>query len=47
MLKSDIRLIAPCAVKVSESPVWDASRRQLHFVDIYGGRIGSIDWASG
>ena len=47
MLKSDIRLIAPCRVQVSESPVWEASRRQLHFVDIYGARIGSIDWASG
>ncbi|MCW5738110.1 MAG: SMP-30/gluconolactonase/LRE family protein [Enhydrobacter sp.] len=47
MLKSGIRLIAPCAVKVSESPVWEESRRQLHFVDIYGARIGSIDWASG
>lgn len=44
MLKSDIRLIAPCRVNVSESPVWDASRRQLHFVDIYGARIGSIGW---
>ena len=47
MLKSDIRLIAPCAAQVSESPVWDASRRQLHFVDIYRARIGTIDWASG
>lgn len=47
MLTSDIRLIAPCRVKVSESPVWEASRRQLHFVDIYGARIGSIDWPSG
>lgn len=47
MLKSRIRLIAPCAAQVSESPVWDASRRQLHFVDIYGARIGTIDWASG
>jgi len=47
MLKSEIRLIAPCAAQVSESPVWDASRRQLHFVDIYGARIGTIDWASG
>jgi sugar lactone lactonase YvrE len=47
MLKSDIRLIAPCAAQVSESPVWEASRRQLHFVDIYRARIGTIDWASG
>ncbi len=47
MPKSDIRLIAPCAARVSESPVWDASRRQLHFVDIYRARIGTIDWANG
>jgi sugar lactone lactonase YvrE len=47
MLKSDIRLIAPCAAQVSESPIWDASRRALHFADIYAARIGTIDWASG
>jgi sugar lactone lactonase YvrE len=47
MLKSDIRLIAPCAAQVSESPVWEASRRKLHFVDIYRARIGTVDWASG
>jgi L-arabinonolactonase len=29
---------------VTESPLWDAQSRRLHFVDIYGGAICSQDW---
>jgi sugar lactone lactonase YvrE len=47
MLKSEIRLLAPVQAEVTESPLWDARQRKLHFVDIYGPRILSLDWASG
>lgn len=47
MLKGGIRRIASRPVEVTECPVWDAARRSLHFVDIYGPRIVSIDWDSG
>lgn len=47
MLKGEIRLLAPLRAEVTECPVWDARRRALHFVDIYGQRIYSLDWGSG
>jgi sugar lactone lactonase YvrE len=47
VLKGDIRLLARCAAEVTECPVWDAARRKLHFVDIYGRRIVSLDWDGG
>lgn len=47
MLKGEIRLIAAREAKVTECPLWDGRRKTLHFVDIYGQRIVSLDWASG
>jgi sugar lactone lactonase YvrE len=46
MLKGEIELLVPVEAKVTESPVWDARRKMLHFVDIYGCRIHSLDWAT-
>jgi sugar lactone lactonase YvrE len=47
VLRGEVRLIAARPVEVTECPVWDAARRRLHFVDIHGLRIVSIDWDSG
>ncbi len=44
MLKGPIRRIAKLDARVTESPVWDSHRRALHFVDIYGCRIYTLDW---
>jgi sugar lactone lactonase YvrE len=47
MLRGKIRLLASLQVGVTECPLWDVRQRKLHFVDIYGPRIISLDWASG
>lgn len=47
MLRGKIRLLASLQVGVTECPIWDVRQRKLHFVDIYGPRIVSLDWASG
>ena len=47
MLTSELRRVASVTAKVTECPVWDAAERRLHFVDIYAGRICSVDWQSG
>ena len=45
MLRGEIRLLAPLQAEVTECPIWDARQHKLHFVDIYGLRIVSLDWA--
>jgi sugar lactone lactonase YvrE len=47
MLKSEIRLLTFVEAEVTECPLWDGQKQQLHFVDIYGNRIVSLDWQSG
>jgi sugar lactone lactonase YvrE len=47
MLRSDVRPLIDLRAKVSECPLWDAARGQLHVVDIYGGAIVTHDWATG
>lgn len=47
MLRGDIRLLARLEAEVTECPLWDSRQRKLHFVDIYGSRIVSLDWAGG
>jgi len=47
MLTGKIHLLASLQVGVTECPLWDVRQRKLHFVDIYGQRIVSLDWASG
>ena len=47
MLRGEIRLLAPLQAEVTECPLWDARQHKLHFVDIYGLRIVSLDWGNG
>jgi sugar lactone lactonase YvrE len=47
MLRGALRPLIALGAKVSECPLWDGARRQLHVVDINAGVIVTHDWATG
>src|SRR5215203_4654692 len=44
LLRGGVELLAKLDANVTECPLWDPERHELHFVDIYGCRIISMDW---
>jgi sugar lactone lactonase YvrE len=45
-MATEVRCLADARDVVGESPIWDAGRRRVYWVDVVGGAIRRLDWGT-